>query len=67
MRVERRAVCSKCLRPHLDHAGVVRIIEPLEETRKEFLLVTEEVLGSLDSWLNGHCKFQQEVFSSLIC
>lgn len=44
-------------------AGIIRIIEPLEETRKDFLLVTEEILGSLDGWLNDHVKFQQEVRS----
>lgn len=43
-------------------AGIIRIIEPLEETRKEFMIVTEEVMGSLDGWLNGDCKFQQVVF-----
>jgi hypothetical protein len=45
----------------LKHPGIVRILEPLEETRTQFLLVTEEVLGSLQSWLQGTCRFQLEV------
>lgn len=46
----------------LKHPGVVRIVEPLEETRTQFLLVTEEVTGSLDSWLKGRCRLQLEVW-----
>jgi hypothetical protein len=45
----------------LKHPGVVRILEPLEETRNQFILVTEEVVGSLDSWLAGRCRLQTEV------
>lgn len=45
----------------LKHPGVVRMLEPLEETRTQFLLVTEEVIGSLDSWLKGRCRLQVEV------
>jgi hypothetical protein len=45
----------------LKHPGVVRIIEPLEETRTQYVLVTEEVIGSLDSWLKGSCRLQVEV------
>lgn len=45
----------------LKHPGVVRILEPLEETRTQYLLVTEEVIGSLDSWLQGRCRLQVEV------
>ena len=35
----------------LRHPGIVRVIEPLEETRTHLFWVTEEVQGSLMSWM----------------
>lgn len=35
----------------LRHPGVVRVVEPLEETRTHLFWVTEEVQGSLLSWM----------------
>ena len=37
----------------LRHPGIVSVIEPVEETRTHLVWVTEEVLGSLGSWLHG--------------
>ena len=37
----------------LKHPGVLKVLEPLEETRSQFCFVTEEVTASLHNWLRA--------------
>ena len=40
----------------LRHPGIVSVIQPMEETRTHLIWVTEEVTGSLMSWVAGGSK-----------
>jgi SCY1-like protein 2 len=48
------AECKQTSR--LRHPGIVSVIEPMEETRTHLMWVTEEVSGSLMSWVSGCSK-----------
>ena len=49
----------------LRHPGIVSVIQPMDETRTHLIWVTEEVTGSLMSWVAGgskvRCCFYQQV------
>lgn len=44
--------CNECLHVQVKHPGVLKVIEPLEETNGQMVMVTEPVFGSLANVLS---------------